>query len=107
MLAIGAVRIDVRIRSEVHPAARVLADLAGEVFAGDGARRPQRSAAALRKSARHTLDDGTPVHSFSTLIANLSTIVRNTFRTPSVGPDAPTFDVVTTPNERGSATRSS
>lgn len=44
------------------------------------------------------LDDGTPVHSFSTLMAEMATIVRNTCRTPSAGPQTPTFDIVTTPN---------
>lgn len=58
----------------------------------------RRSPAALDKVARHTLDDGTPVHSFSTLMAELATIVRNTCRTPSAGPNAPTFDLLTTPN---------
>jgi len=58
----------------------------------------QRSQAALNKLASHTVDDGTPAHSFSTLMANLATIVRNTCRTPSAGPEAPTFDIVTTPN---------
>jgi transposase len=58
----------------------------------------QRSDAALAKVARHTLDDGMPVHSFSTLMAGLATIVRNTCRTPGAKPDAPTFDIVTTPN---------
>ena len=58
----------------------------------------KRSKAALAKAARHTLDDGTPVHSFSTLMAEMATIVRNTCRTPHAGPDAPTFEVLTTPN---------
>jgi transposase len=58
----------------------------------------RRSKAALAKAARHTLDDGTPVHSFATLLAELATIVRNTCRTPRAGPDAPTFEVLTTPN---------
>ena len=58
----------------------------------------QRSAAALTKAARHTLDDGTPVHSFATLLADLATLVRNNCRTPSAGPDAPTFQLVTTPS---------
>jgi hypothetical protein len=57
-----------------------------------------RSKAALAKVARHSLEDGTPVHSFSTLLAELATIVRNTCRTPSAGPEAPTFDLNTTPN---------
>ena len=58
----------------------------------------RRSKRALDKAARHTLDDGTPVHSFSTLMAELATVVRNRCRTPSAGFDAPTFDIVTTPN---------
>jgi hypothetical protein len=58
----------------------------------------QRSKAALAKAASHTLDDGTPAHSFATLLGELATIVRNTCRTPNAEPDAPTFDIVTTPN---------
>jgi transposase len=57
----------------------------------------RRSKAALAKVASHTLDDGTPTHSFSTLLAELATIVRNTCRTPNAGPDTPTFEVITTP----------
>jgi transposase len=60
----------------------------------------RRSKAALAKAARHTLDDGTPAHSFSTLMAELATLVRNTCRTPNAGPDAPTFEVLTTPNAK-------
>jgi hypothetical protein len=60
----------------------------------------KRSKAALAKVARHTLDDGTPAHSFSTLLAELATIVRNTCRTPHAGPAAPTFAVLTTPNAK-------
>ncbi len=60
----------------------------------------RRSKAALAKAARHTLDDGTPVHSFATLLGELATIVRNTCRTPNAGPDAPTFEIVTTPNAK-------
>lgn len=56
----------------------------------------RRSAKALAKAAHHRLDDGTPAHSFSTLLAELSTIVRNACRTPGAGAEAPTFDVVTT-----------
>ncbi len=58
----------------------------------------RRSKAALAKAARHTLDDGTPVHSFATLLDELATVVRNTCRTPKAGPNAPTFEVLTTPN---------
>src|SRR6201997_3261857 len=38
----------------------------------------KRSAAALAKALHHTLDDGTPAHSFCTLMAELGSIVRNT-----------------------------
>ena len=60
----------------------------------------RRSTKALDKVASHTLDDGTPAHGFSTLMAELATIVRNTCRTPSAAPDAPTFDIVTTPSAK-------
>jgi hypothetical protein len=56
-----------------------------------------RSQATLDKVERRTLEDGTPAHSFSTLMA---TIVRSTCRTPSAGPAAPTFDIITTPNAK-------
>jgi len=58
----------------------------------------KRSAAALLKVGSHTLDNGTPAHSFSTLLAELASIVRNTCRTPNAADDAPTFDLLTTPN---------
>ena len=60
----------------------------------------KRSKAALVKAARHTLDDGTPVHDFATLLSELATIVRNTCRTPNAGPDGPTFTILTTPNTK-------
>ena len=56
----------------------------------------KRSASASAKATSKLLDDGEPVHSFATLMAELSTIVRNTCRTPSAGPDAPTFELLTT-----------
>lgn len=52
----------------------------------------------MTKVAKHVLEDGNSVHSFSTLLSELSTIVRNTCRTPLADADAPTFDVVTTAN---------
>ncbi len=58
----------------------------------------QRSQLALDKVASRVVDDGTPAHSFATLMAELGSIVRNTCRTPGAGPEAPTFDIVTTPN---------
>ena len=65
----------------------------------------KRSTAALAKVASTRLDDGTPAHSFCTLLAELGTIVRNTCRTPSAGPDAPTFTVLTTPNPKQARAR--
>lgn len=56
-----------------------------------------RVALAAWSVASHTLEDSTPAHSFSTLMAQLATIVGNTCRTPGTGPDAQTFDIITTP----------
>lgn len=56
----------------------------------------KRSQAALKKIKLRTLDDVSPVHSFSTLMADLSTIVRNSCRIPHAGPHAPLFTVLTT-----------
>ncbi len=56
----------------------------------------KRSEAAEAKAVTKTLADGTQAHSFRTALADLSTIVRNTCRTPGV-PSAPPFAVVTTP----------
>jgi hypothetical protein len=58
----------------------------------------QRSAAAERKARSHMLADGTPAHSFRTLLDELSTIVRNTCRVPGSDSNAPTFQLMTTPN---------
>jgi hypothetical protein len=60
----------------------------------------QRSEAALHKVHRRTLDDGTPAHSGSILMAEWDSIVRSTCRVPSAGPEAPTFHIVTTPNAK-------
>jgi hypothetical protein len=60
----------------------------------------KRSKAALAKVTRHTLEDGTPAHSFATLLEELATIVRNTCRTPHAHPDAPCFEILTTPNAK-------
>jgi transposase len=60
----------------------------------------KRSKAALAKAASHTLEDGTPAHSFASLLEELGTIVHNTCRTPNAGPDAPTFEIFTTPNAK-------
>lgn len=60
----------------------------------------ERSDAALEKVHSKVLKDGTPVHSFQTLIKSLSSIVSNTCRqqTPSNNEDS-TFDIVTTPTQ--------
>jgi len=58
----------------------------------------KRSAQALRKASTHTLPDGSPAHSLRTLLDELSTIVRNTCRTPACAQHAPTFTITTTPN---------
>jgi transposase len=60
----------------------------------------KRSTAAMKKVLSRTLDDGTPTHSFQTLLRELETIVRNTCRTPKSAPDAPTFQITTTQNEK-------
>jgi transposase len=60
----------------------------------------KRSIAAQEKAATQTLADGSPVHSFRTLLEDLSTIVRNRCRTPSAPADAPTFAVITQPNPK-------
>ena len=57
----------------------------------------RRSEAALHKVATHTLEDGSPAHSFRTLLQELSTIVRNTCQ-PSAGPTPLTFQMTTVPN---------
>jgi hypothetical protein len=54
-----------------------------------------RSDSAQTKATTHALIDGTAVHSFATLMAELATLVRNTCRTPNAGADAPTFELVT------------
>jgi hypothetical protein len=58
----------------------------------------QRSARAQRKAATHRLEDGSPAHSFRTLLDELSSVVRNTCRTPTANSDTPSFQIVTTPN---------
>lgn len=59
-----------------------------------------RSDAATRKALTGKLADGTTAHSFSTLLAELSTIVRNTCRAALPGESASTFEVMTTANPK-------
>jgi len=54
-----------------------------------------RSDAALRKARRKRTEDGDPVHSFATLLKDLSTVVVNRIA-PASGV---TFDVITTPTD--------
>ena len=58
----------------------------------------RRSEKAQQKAFTHTLPEGSPVHSFATLLQELSTIVRNTCRLPTASADAPTFTVTTRPS---------
>ncbi len=59
-----------------------------------------RSAAALRKVHAKLLDDGTVVHSFRTLLTELSGIVRNVCRRQDAAAAEPTFTLLTTPNAK-------
>src|ERR1017187_1906111 len=58
----------------------------------------ERSEAALDKVATRMLKDGSPVHSFRTLLAELSTIVRNTCEARVAQNRGSTFQMTTTPN---------
>jgi len=60
----------------------------------------KRSETAMDKVHTKRLDDGTPVHSFRTLLDHLGEIIRITCRTPNAGPDAPTFHKSTSPNTK-------
>ena len=60
----------------------------------------ERSEEALQKVLTHTLPDGTPAHSLRTLLEDLSTIVRNTCRTPGPVERSGTFDLITTPTAK-------
>jgi len=56
----------------------------------------RRSEAAEKKASSKQLEDGTPAHSFHTLMEELSTIVRNTCRVPKT---SSTFPMLTIPND--------
>jgi transposase len=58
----------------------------------------ERSEAALDKVATRKLKDGSPVHSFRTLLDELSTIVRNTCEARVGKNRSSTFQMTTTPN---------
>ena len=58
----------------------------------------RRSDAALAKVATRTLKDGSSVHSFRTLLEELSTIVRNTCEARFAQRSGSSFQMTTTPN---------
>jgi transposase len=60
----------------------------------------ERSESALHKAHTRTLPDATPVHSFHTLLCELSTIVCNTCRVPHAREDCATFDLLTNANAK-------
>ena len=60
----------------------------------------ERSESAMRKVRTKRLDDGSVVHNFHTLVGHLAAIVRNTCRCRGAGPDEPTFDMDTTPDQK-------
>lgn len=62
----------------------------------------RRSAKALDKVHSRRLEDGSVVHSFRTLLDELTTIVRNTCRTPGTDGAAATFEMITRPNTKQS-----
>jgi transposase len=57
----------------------------------------KRSAAALEKATTHTRANGAPVHSFRTLLEELSTLVRNTCRMLGAAAPSATFESLSTP----------
>jgi hypothetical protein len=59
-----------------------------------------RSDAALAKVATKTLPNGSPAHSFRTLLNELGTIVRNTCRRRDADANEATFTIDTTPNAK-------
>jgi len=62
----------------------------------DPAAPARRSAAALAKASRHELADGTPAHSFRTLLAEMATLTRNRVLPPGA-PDEAAFEITATP----------
>ena len=58
----------------------------------------KRSESALRKAHTKTTADGSPAHSFHTLLASLATIVRNTCRRKGAHENEATFSLDTLPS---------
>ena len=59
-----------------------------------------RSDAALEKIGSKQLQDGTPAHSFRTLLNELGTIVQNTCLRKLAAQNEPIFEIETTPNTK-------
>jgi Transposase DDE domain len=59
-----------------------------------------RSQEALDKAASKRLTDGSPAHSFSTLLKELGTIIRNTCRRKNASVGENTFTIDTTPSTK-------
>jgi hypothetical protein len=68
---------------------------AGEALRASPVAKAQTSPAAKRKAQTKHTDDGLPVHSFRSLLADLATLTRNTVRFGR----AATFPVLATPTE--------
>ena len=68
----------------------------------DPAAAAERSAEAKEKAQRKKRSDGSPVHSFQSLLHNLATIVRNTCQSRDAEAGTPSFTIDTqpTPNQR-------
>ncbi len=69
---------------------------AGAALRASVVRPAQRSPGAQRKAATQRTEDGTPVHSFHTLLEDLATVAKNRVQ-PKDGGTAP-FDMITTPS---------
>jgi Transposase DDE domain len=73
---------------------------AGEARERDPVAPAKRSAAALDKAHTRRLADGSPAHSFRSLLAHLATVVRNTMRRKDAGPREGAFTLTTAPNTK-------
>ena len=60
----------------------------------------KRSVSAMKKVHTKSLEDGSRVHSFRSLLGHLGAIVRATCRCPGAGDDAPIFTVITKANQK-------
>jgi len=69
---------------------------AGEALRASPVAKAQPSPAATRKAGTKRTDNGQPVHSFRTLLADLATLTRNTVR---CGGKAPNMALLARPTE--------